>query len=80
MRSVALPAPPPPAEGGLSRRERLRVRLAYAEGRGGGGLNRLHMVMELPRPGWGVLNVTGPVVGWSFAEEVSGVRLRTTMS
>lgn len=75
MRSVALRAPPPAQEGGLFRRERLRVRLSYAEARGGGGgLNRLHMVMELPRPGWGVLNVTGPVVGWSFAAEVPGVR------
>lgn len=53
------------------------MRLAYAEAlRGRGGrLNRLHLVMRLPKPGWGVLNVTGPVVAWSFAEEMPEVRL-----
>lgn len=78
LRSVALPAPPPDAR--LFRHEAVEVKLAYAEAlRGqGGGLNRLHLVMRLPKPGWGVLNVTGPVVAWSFAEEVPEVLMPIT--
>ena len=73
LRSVALPAPPPDAR--LFRHEAVQVKLAYAEAlRGQGGvMSRLHLVMRLPKPGWGVLNVTGPVVAWSFAEEVPEV-------
>ena len=33
------------------------------------GLTRVHLEIRLPRPAWGALNVTGPVVAWSFAEE-----------
>lgn len=32
-------------------------------------LTRLHMEMRLPCPVWGALNVTGPVTGWSLADE-----------
>ena len=74
LRSVALPAPLPDAR--LFRHRAVEVKLAYAEAltRGrGSGLARLHLVMRLPKPGWGVLNVTGPVVAWSFAAEVPEV-------
>lgn len=39
------------------------------------GLTRVHLEIHLPRPAWGALNVTGPVVAWSFAEEPPQVRL-----
>lgn len=39
------------------------------------GLSRVHLEIRLPRPAWGALNVTGPVVAWSFAEEPPQVRL-----
>ena len=38
------------------------------------GLTRVHLEIRLPRPAWGALNVTGPVVAWSFAEEPPQVR------
>ena len=38
------------------------------------GLTRLHLEMRLPCPVWGALNVTGPVSGWSLAEEPAEVR------
>jgi hypothetical protein len=39
------------------------------------GLTRLHLEMGLPCQVWGALNVTGPVSGWSLAEEPAEVRL-----
>lgn len=39
------------------------------------GLTRVHLEIRLPRPAWGALNVTGPVVAWSIAEEPPQVRL-----
>ena len=39
------------------------------------GLTRVRLEIRLPRPAWGVLNVTGPVVAWSIAEEPPQVRL-----
>ena len=39
------------------------------------GLIRLHLEMRLPCAVWGALNVTGPVSGWSLAEEPVEVRL-----
>ena len=38
------------------------------------GLTRLYLEMGLPCPVWGALNVTGPVSGWSLAEEPTEVR------
>ena len=35
-----------------------------------GGTDRLHLELRLPRPGVGVLNVTGPLQGWSFTDQL----------
>ncbi len=77
MQFVALRAPPPPAA--LQRRGALNVRLARREARAG-GRERLHLVLQLPRPAWGSLNITarGPVglLAWSFTDALSQVPAR----
>lgn len=68
MRGVALPAPPP--DSSIYRPGQLNISLTAVEPSPlGGKATRLSLLMQLPSPGWGSLNVTGPVVGWSFAEE-----------
>ena len=43
------------------------------------GTDRLHLELRLPRPGVGVVNVTGPLHAWSFTDQlprpVSKVRM-----
>ena len=72
MQYVALAAPPP--EAGMFRRGALAVRLAQREHRGP-RRRRLHLVMELPRPAWGSLNITAaPLLAWSFTDQLSQAR------
>ena len=35
-----------------------------------GGTDRLRLGLKLPRPGVGVLNVTGPLQAWSFTDQL----------
>jgi hypothetical protein len=63
----------PPADEGLFQPRRIGMKLERVETAADGATQRLHLRMQLPWPGWGVLNVTGPVVGWSFAPEIDGV-------
>ncbi|KAL0027903.1 hypothetical protein WJX79_001663 [Trebouxia sp. C0005] len=35
-----------------------------------GGTDRLHLELRLPRPGVGVVNVTGPLHAWSFTDQL----------
>lgn len=74
MRWVALPAAP--ADNDLYQPGGISIELDKLEPAGEvqSGGNRLHLVMQLPWPGWGLLNVTGPVVGWSFTSESNAVR------
>ncbi|KAK9905035.1 hypothetical protein WJX75_008341 [Coccomyxa subellipsoidea] len=77
MRGVALPAPPP--DSSIYRPGQLNISLTGVEPSPlGGKATRLSLLMQLPSPGWGSLNVTGPVVGWSFAEENPETQERIT--
>ena len=68
LRGVALLAPP--ADSSMYRPGQMRISLTGTEpSPSGSDVSRLSLLMQLPWPGWGLLNVTGPVVGWSFAEE-----------
>ncbi len=68
LRGVALPAPP--VDSSMYRPGQMRISLTGTEpSPSGSDVSRLSLLMQLPWPGWGLLNVTGPVVGWSFAEE-----------
>ena len=71
MQYVSLAAPPP--ERGMFARGALAVTLAQREHRAAGA-SRLHLVMRLPRPAWGSLNITGDVRGWSFTDVLSQAR------
>jgi len=56
--------------------ERMHIEILKAEAMSAShGLTRLHMNMRLPCPVWGALNVTGPVTGWSLADEPPEVSL-----
>ncbi|KAK9839614.1 hypothetical protein WJX81_000975 [Elliptochloris bilobata] len=68
MQYVSLAAPPP--EPGMFARGALAITLAQREYRAANA-TRLHLVMRLPRPGWGSLNITGDVRGWSFTDKLS---------
>ena len=35
-----------------------------------GRTDRLHLELKLPRPGVGVVNVTGPLQAWSFTDQL----------
>lgn len=72
MRGVALPAPP--IDTGLYQPGQMKLSLTGVEAVPSGNASRLLLVMKTPWPAWGLLNVTGPVVGWSFAEENPEVR------
>ena len=76
MQYVSLAAPAP--ERGMFGRGALAVSLAQREHRAAGA-SRLHLVMRLPRPAWGSLNITGDVRGWSFTDVLSQARPRTRM-
>lgn len=71
MQFVSLAAPPP--ERGMYAHGALAITLAQREHRRA-GTSRLHLVMRLPRPGWGSLNITGDVRGWSFTAVLSQAR------
>lgn len=71
MQYVSLAAPQP--ERGMFDRGALAVTLAQREHRAAGA-SRLHLVMRLPRPAWGSLNITGDVRGWSFTDVLSQAR------
>ncbi len=71
MQYVSLAAPPP--EPAMFRRGALAVKLAHREPRWP-GQQRLHLVMQLPRPAWGSLNITGRLLAWSFTDELSQAR------
>ena len=72
LQSVSLAAPPPGRR--MYARGALAVSLAQREHRRA-GTSRLHLVMRLPRPAWGSLNITGDVRGWSFTDALSQARL-----
>ena len=74
MRGVALPAPP--VDAGLYQPGQLKVSLTGVETAPSGDGSRLLLLMRTPWPAWGLLNVTGPIVGWSFAEENPEVQVR----
>ncbi|CAL8464405.1 g3940 [Coccomyxa elongata] len=67
MRGVALPAPP--VDTSLYRPGQMDVSLTGIEAAPSGNASRLLLLMQTPWPAWGLLNVTGPVIGWSFAQE-----------
>ena len=71
MQYISLAAPPPAR--GMFARGALAVALAQREHRAAGA-SRLHLVMRLPRPAWGSLNITGDVRGWSFTDVLSQAR------
>ncbi len=74
MRGVALPAPP--VDASLYRPGQMKVSLTGIEAAPSGNASRLLLLMQTPWPAWGLLNVTGPVIGWSFAQENPEVELK----
>ena len=48
------------------------VHLLSRDSSGGtaGGTDRLHLELKLPRPGVGVVHVTGPLHAWSFIDQL----------
>ncbi len=48
------------------------VHLLSRDSSGGtaGGTDRLHLELKLPRPGVGVVHVTGPLHAWSFTDQL----------
>jgi len=68
LQTVVLPAPPAEAHH-LSRHKYTQLRKRHVE-RLDSGDWMLHIDVLTPQPGWGALNITGPIRQWSFTESV----------
>lgn len=68
MRGVALAAPA--VDSSIYQPGQMTISLTGADPVPGRNVSRLHLLMQLPWPAWGVLNVTGPLQGWSYADTI----------